>query len=189
MATIALVFSVTGTGWAVTQLPRNSVGPWQIKPSSVTSVKVKNGSLRAIDFAAGQLPRGETGATGARGPSDAYVNLTGGVALQQTSTVVNESQTLPAGSYVSLARINVVGDATSVSLGASCTLTPDFLQTGAIAAGTREALTLVGSQVLREPGTVNVSCRRQGGTPLTLESVHLTVIRVETLTQPTEGVG
>lgn len=189
MATIALVFSVTGTGWAVTQLPRNSVGPLQIRPSSVTSEKVKNGSLRAIDFASGQIPRGETGATGARGPSDAYVTLTGGVNLQQATTVVNESQTLPVGSYISFARINVVGDATTVSPGVTCTLTPDFLQTGDIAAGTREALTLIGSQVLTEPGTVKVSCRRQGGTPLTLESVYLTVIRVETLTQPTGGAG
>jgi hypothetical protein len=56
-------------------LPINSVGTSQLKSQSVTGLKVKNHSLSAIDFKAGQLPagpqgpKGDTGAAGAQGPS------------------------------------------------------------------------------------------------------------------------
>jgi hypothetical protein len=66
-ATLALMVALGGTSYAVTALPRNSVGAKQLKPDSVTSSKVLNGSLLAKDFAKGQLPRGAAGATGAPG--------------------------------------------------------------------------------------------------------------------------
>ena len=46
---------------------RNSVGTPQLKKNAVVSAKVKNGSLRAADFAAGQLPAGPAGPTGPAG--------------------------------------------------------------------------------------------------------------------------
>ena len=62
----ALVFAMGGTGYALS-IPTNSVGSAQIKRSAVansdlrtdavTTAKVKNASLLAADFAAGQLPR------------------------------------------------------------------------------------------------------------------------------------
>jgi len=64
-----------GTGYAITALPTNSVGTPQLKKAAVTSAKVKNGSLLAVDFKKGQLPRGprgyegDVGATGATGPT------------------------------------------------------------------------------------------------------------------------
>jgi len=64
---IALFFSLAGTGWAVTQLPRNSVGTAQIKASAVTGPKVKDGSLSAADFAAGTLLAGAAGPAGPQG--------------------------------------------------------------------------------------------------------------------------
>lgn len=70
IATIALFISLTGTGYAVTQLPKNSVGNTQLKKNAVTASKVKNGSLLAEDFKTGELPqgaKGDTGATGAQG--------------------------------------------------------------------------------------------------------------------------
>lgn len=74
---IALAVALGGTGYAATQLPKNSVGNKQIKKNAVTSVKVKDGSLLARDFKAGQLAAyaaaaggvGATGATGATGPT------------------------------------------------------------------------------------------------------------------------
>jgi hypothetical protein len=60
-----------GTGYAVTQLPRNSVGTAQIKKNAVTGAKVKDRSLTAIDFKKGSLPqgpRGERGPQGEQGP-------------------------------------------------------------------------------------------------------------------------
>jgi hypothetical protein len=54
-------------------LPTNSVGSKQLQKSAVTGLKVKDGTLTAADFAAGQLqagpqgPKGDAGATGAPG--------------------------------------------------------------------------------------------------------------------------
>jgi hypothetical protein len=48
-------------------LPRGSVGPKQLKPNAVLTGKVANGSLRAIDFATGELPTGPQGPAGAQG--------------------------------------------------------------------------------------------------------------------------
>ena len=71
IATIALLVALSGTGWAVTQLPRNSVGTPQLKRNAVTSAKVRNGSLLAEDFKSGQLPQGAKGDPGPAGPQGA----------------------------------------------------------------------------------------------------------------------
>jgi len=72
VAVIALVMATTTTGYAATQLlPRNSVGNAQLRRNAVTSSKVRNRSLQAVDFARGQLPRGARGATGPQGPAGA----------------------------------------------------------------------------------------------------------------------
>ena len=70
VACLALFMAGTGTGVAVIKaLPAGSVGTAQLKEDAVVSSKVKNHSLRAIDFTAGQLPRGTRGKTGATGAS------------------------------------------------------------------------------------------------------------------------
>jgi hypothetical protein len=70
VSTLCLFLVLGGTSYAVIKLPRNSVKGPQIAPNAVTSPKVKNGSLLAADFAAGELrsvagPRGADGAPGA----------------------------------------------------------------------------------------------------------------------------
>jgi len=57
-----------GTGYAAITLPKNSVGPKQIRKNAVRSSDVKNGGLLARDFRAGQLPAGPQGAQGPQGP-------------------------------------------------------------------------------------------------------------------------
>ena len=74
-ATLALIVALGGTSYAAINLPANSVGSKQLKKRSVTNSKlranavtsgtVKNGSLRARDFKAGQIPVGPTGPAGA----------------------------------------------------------------------------------------------------------------------------
>jgi hypothetical protein len=69
VACLALVVALGGTSYAVVALPANSVGTKQLKRNAVTSAKVKNASLLARDFKAGQLPRGPAGARGPAGPT------------------------------------------------------------------------------------------------------------------------
>ena len=71
MSTIAVFIALGGGAYAVISLPANSVGSKQIKKGAVTSLKVKNFSLLAKDFRAGQLPAGPVGPagpTGSQGP-------------------------------------------------------------------------------------------------------------------------
>ena len=63
-----LAFIVLGGGaYAAVKLPKNSVGPRQIKANAVSSPKVKDASLLAQDFAPGQLPQGQKGDKGDKG--------------------------------------------------------------------------------------------------------------------------
>jgi hypothetical protein len=64
---VALFVALGGTGYAALSLPHNSVGTAQLRHNAVTSSKVRNRSLKAVDFATGQLPAGTTGLQGPKG--------------------------------------------------------------------------------------------------------------------------
>ncbi len=76
-STMALMIALGGTSYAAATLTRNSVGSAQIRRgaivgsdihrNAITSAKVKDRSLKAIDFAAGQLPAGAQGPQGQQG--------------------------------------------------------------------------------------------------------------------------
>ena len=68
-ALVIAVFGSTPLGHAAGQLilPKASVGTSQLKASAVTGLKVKDGSLLATDFAAGQIPAGPKGDKGDKG--------------------------------------------------------------------------------------------------------------------------
>lgn len=118
MSTIAVLLSLGGVSYAAVSLPRNSVGPVQLRGNAVTSTKIKNGAITTRDIApaarsALKGQRGDTGATGAtgapgsRGPSDIFTS---------TSSAPS-SVTLPAGKHL------VLGFAHSSTPGVTCTLT------------------------------------------------------------------
>ena len=71
VACTALLFALTGAGYAAGVLGPNTVGTKQLKKNAVVSTKVKNRSLLAVDFKAGQLPRGAQGAPGTPGTNGA----------------------------------------------------------------------------------------------------------------------
>jgi hypothetical protein len=66
VALIALGVALGGTTYAVTALPRKSVGRRQLQNNAVVSSKVKNHSLLTKDLKVG-LPSGPTGAAGPEG--------------------------------------------------------------------------------------------------------------------------
>jgi hypothetical protein len=73
VAATALVVAALGAtppGHAAARLvlPKNSVGRSQLKKDAVSGLKVKDGSLIAADFEAGQLPAGPKGDQGDAGP-------------------------------------------------------------------------------------------------------------------------
>lgn len=79
IATLALFLALGGSSYAALNLPKASVGPKQLKKNSVTSPKVKRGSLLVNDFKASQRaslrgpqgPQGPQGLKGDVGPSGA----------------------------------------------------------------------------------------------------------------------
>ena len=124
----ALAVALAGTGYAVTALPKNSVGTTQIKKSAVTSAKVKDGTLVAADFKAGVLDGaqgatgatgapGATGATGATGPtasaaaiSSTSVLLTGGMPYTNVFRLTTASPTTGALVLPQAMRVFVMAD-------------------------------------------------------------------------------
>jgi hypothetical protein len=96
VACLALAISLSGAAYAVsTALPRNSVGTAQLKNNAVNSGKVRNASLRAADFAPGQIPRGPAGPQGPPGASG-FQLLSGSGASNSTSPKTQQ-QDCPAG--------------------------------------------------------------------------------------------
>jgi hypothetical protein len=67
IASLALFIALGGGAYAAIKIPKNSVGTAQIKSNAVISSKVKDRSLLALDFKAGQLPQGAQGIQGAKG--------------------------------------------------------------------------------------------------------------------------
>ena len=51
VATMALFIALGGTSYAVTQLPRNSVGASQIRSGAVRSAELRSGAVRSADVA------------------------------------------------------------------------------------------------------------------------------------------
>ena len=127
IACTALAVALAGTGYAVTALPKNSVGATQIKKSAVTSAKVKDGTLIAADFKAGVLAStqgakgdtgvtGSTGATGATGPAGPS-GATGaqGVPGPTASATAYSNPVLaltPGGAYVDVMRLTTAATTT-----------------------------------------------------------------------------
>jgi hypothetical protein len=68
VSSLALFLTLGGVSWAVTTLPRNSVGTAQFKDGAVTVRKIKVRSLRAANLARGQLLTGPHGRVGREGP-------------------------------------------------------------------------------------------------------------------------
>ena len=99
-STLALVVALSGSAYAVTQLPHNSVGSAQLRKNAVSSKAVKNHSLKAMDLGEGQAAVALAGTPMSGGLSGTFPNptvnvgaLTGVVKGSRLSAAV----TVPAG--------------------------------------------------------------------------------------------
>jgi hypothetical protein len=77
VATLALFLALGGAAYAVSKLPRNSVGAKQIKKSAVTGIKVRNGSLTGADVKAASLTGAAVKPASLTGANVADGSLTG----------------------------------------------------------------------------------------------------------------
>jgi hypothetical protein len=106
-ATLALFIALGGSSYAALRLPRNSVGPTQIRAGAVHSSEVKNGSLRTADLStsARRALRGAAGPAGAQGPAGApaarfFAAVNGAGALVRGDATSGGHASDATGSYV-----------------------------------------------------------------------------------------
>lgn len=118
VACLALLVALGGTSYAtVLDVPKNSVGPPQLKRNAVTPAKlapnavrsghVLNGSLLVEDFKPGQIPQGPKGDKGEKGdkgdagePGLSGVEIVTVVGPAQSAIFTVVSATCPAGKRV-----------------------------------------------------------------------------------------
>ncbi|MEA2387487.1 MAG: hypothetical protein QOG41_260 [Thermoleophilaceae bacterium] len=96
MSTIAVFIALGGTGYAVTSLPKDSVGAKQIRTGAVRSKEVKDRSLETRDFAPGQFPGGRP-PPGAR--AWGLVSKAGALQLTRSRNVVRVEHKPGSGFY------------------------------------------------------------------------------------------
>jgi hypothetical protein len=172
MSTIAVLLSLGGVSYAAVTLPRNSVGPQQLRGNAVTSTKIKNGAITLSDISSSTRnvlkgQRGATGASGAagitgpRGPSDIY----------SSTSSAPSSVTLPVGKHL------VLGFAHTSTPGVTCTLTVgSATDTAGMPQG--GSITAVLTVELFTPTAATLACA--GGT----YSSRIAAISADTLSTP-----
>ncbi len=131
LSVLALFVSLGGTGYAATQIPRNSVGTKHLRHNAVTSAKVKNGALVLTDFRASARTklhgkdgvRGAAGAAGARGLIGAN-GLRGSAGLQGNQGLQGDPGA-PGATGVEQVVVRTTGFTFSLSTGAGQTQSDD----------------------------------------------------------------
>lgn len=202
-ASLALFIALGGTSYAVTQLPRNSVGTTQLRSSAVSTPKIKNGAVTADKLAGNarvrgprgaQGPAGPAGAPGPQGPSNTYVTVREtGTSVSTTAnvrTTVAEFPALPAGSYVFTSQVNTSDFNNGGSIvrcgiwvnGASVASTHIVLGNGA---GSTRAATLNPTGTTSQPATfrATLECYSDQSLPAPpgVAGVRLVAVRVGSL--------
>jgi hypothetical protein len=201
ISVIALFVALSGTTYAISQLPRNSVGAKQLRNNSVTSGKVKDRSLLAKDFKAGQLPRGEQGPKGDQGlpgekgaqgeqgpagPSEAITGTrTGFVSITAPSPgALVGKLPLSAGSWVVTATTWLESQEGGNTTSASCTLTVGSVSTSVTArlapasdGGYRETVSLTTPAKLDGAGNASLTCASGVGITIRATGTRITAIR------------
>jgi len=184
VACIALVFAMTGAGYAAGMLGPNTVGTKQLKKNAVISSKVKNRSLLAVDFKAGQLPAGPQGPQGSQGPQGvqgpagpgarwAVVQPNGTIVLQSGGITSTHTGT---GTY----RLDFGSDVSRQLILVSLGPAADFAFRGIAISGScappAGSTTLIGCNVANPETKVFVGTLNQGNAALEDHSFYVTAM-------------
>ncbi len=182
---LALLVALGGTSYAAISLPANSVGTKQLKANAVVTSKVKDGSLKAVDFAPGQIPAGSPGApgapgpagpTGAAGPSDAYSKFTNGpVAVPAALTTLTSLSIPQGGNYVIVGKMWFDGAGGIATCQLQAGGDTDSTQTYA-ATGTPEGTKNLVVHTFAGADSVNYKCSATG--TVAAHDIKVTAIRV-----------
>jgi len=202
VACLALLVSLSGVTYAAVGIPRNSVGRAQLQNNAVVSSKVKDRSLKAADFARGQLPagkKGATGATGATGPAGpagatgpagpggpagpaGTAGATGDRGPSDAWFGSTSLTNMTAGKYIVWGRAfvnNTSGSDFSVSCGLSGTFSgTTFLAAATVPAGKSASVPLIANITLTSTQTITSNCNTAAGVST---SVGLAAIQVATV--------
>jgi len=182
MSTIAVFLALGGVSWAAITIPRNSVGALQLKRAAVDSVRVKDGSLLARDFKAGQVfaPRAWMATRASTDP------------ITSTTFVPVASVSVPKGAYAVTAAATLANPVSSPV--AVCTLTGSTAPAMDTAAFQSVSLkSAVGSVPVRPvaltsamrmsaAGTIRLSCSNSGDGSFTAYQANLTAVSVASAT-------
>jgi hypothetical protein len=183
VASTALFVSLGGVSYG---LATGSIGSREIRNNSIRSVDVRNSSLLARDFKAGQLPRGEQGPAGQRGPSDAIsLENVGGGDLPSTAGPTIARLTLAPGAYIVIARL-VISGASATSYRGDCELRAGQLTDKASVSGVAPSgvtgstpVTLVVPAQLSAAGEAILACTDTNAQPATFSSARIAAIHVD----------
>ena len=151
--------------------------------------KVKDGSLRAKDFKAGQLPAGPAGPAGPQGKagSDASVIAFRAEKSDDQIPLTSSLQSvlsidLPAGDYVLNARTNIFNPDSAPGT-ILCTISNDVAQAMTVPGPGAIPVSQTATVTLSAPGTVNLSCAESGGGAPTVAQRSITALQVGSITQ------
>jgi hypothetical protein len=115
-ATLALIVALGGTSYAAITLTKGQVKTRNVATGAITSAKVKNRTLRAIDFKAGQLAagiQGMAGPTGLKGDK-------GDAGTAGTAGTAGSTGTSGMSGYAQVAANSVNDSTASKSVTATC---------------------------------------------------------------------
>jgi hypothetical protein len=198
---LALVVLGGGTAYAATQmLPKNSVGPQQLKKAAVTPAKLSKAAKATLTGPAGPKgatgdqglkgDKGDKGETGPRGPSNAFYTF--------SNSQENESKTIslsvPAGDYVASGSMFAVNASATVASEVECNLqSPGNANYGVTditipphPSGTTDTYTHpqveTALSIGAGGGVISFGCFANGLTTIQLYQARIVATQVETLT-------
>jgi len=189
VAVLALLVALGGTTYAVTALPKNSVGAAQVKKNAVRSPEVKNNSLRLKDFRKDELG------------ADVFVKYVGDDSVPVTGVVgvgddtVVKTLSLPAGTYYVTASIYGFNQSAAIAGELRCFLrsTGEVLVTGTGGLyvklppnvgnnNERGFLSLDLGVTLKASDTVTVACNKGTAGQVVQAGASLSAIRAHSVT-------